>query len=189
MSRLESFIRRLEAQRTCIDFAARPGNLPKGPIFALGFGNGRTYDHLRTVFPSREIYVFDRRVASPPDCVPDSRHLFFGEMDETLPRVAPRFRDQVALVHVDVGHDDEAIDDVTAMVLASLIREIAAPQALVASNHPIPLPEWQPVTLFELPKHRYSLYRNAQARSARDVVGNSRKLVPNIAPAPSYAVA
>ncbi|MGH6887075.1 MAG: class I SAM-dependent methyltransferase, partial [Geminicoccales bacterium] len=47
MSRLDSFIRRLEAQRACLDLAAaRIADLP-GPVLELGLGNGRTYDHLR----------------------------------------------------------------------------------------------------------------------------------------------
>ena len=51
MSRLDSFIRRLEAQRACLALAAgRIGGLP-GPVLELGLGNGRTYDHLRELLP------------------------------------------------------------------------------------------------------------------------------------------
>ena len=44
MSRLDSFIRRLEAQRSCLETAvALVADLP-GPILELGLGNGRTFD-------------------------------------------------------------------------------------------------------------------------------------------------
>ncbi|HIP79606.1 MAG TPA: hypothetical protein EYH07_14240, partial [Kiloniellaceae bacterium] len=84
MSRLDSFIRRLEAQRACIDAAVDlVGALP-GPVFELGLGNGRTYDHLRTRCPGREIFVFERKVAAHPDCIPDADHLFEGPLEATL---------------------------------------------------------------------------------------------------------
>lgn len=187
MSRLESFIRRLEAQRSCIDFAARPGNLPKGPIFELGLGNGRTYDHLRTVFRSREIFVFDRRVDPHPDCVPDPRHLFLGEITETLPRIAPRFRGQVALVHLDISSGDHTIDRAMTTTLAPLIGELAVRGAVVASDQPLSLSNWQRVLLFEVPKHRYFLYRNTPAEAASAVSVDIGQSVDNIMPVHSYA--
>ena len=70
MSRLDSFIRRLEAQRACLD--ATPGWIKGivGPILELGLGNGRTYDHLRGLHPGREIFVFERQPAAHPDSSP-----------------------------------------------------------------------------------------------------------------------
>lgn len=188
MSRLESFIRRLEAQRSCIDFAARPGHLPNGPIFELGLGNGRTYDHLRTVFHTREVFVFDRKVDPHPDCVPDARHLILGEIAETLPRVAPRFRGQVALVHLDISTGDAAADRATTAMLAPLIDELATPGAMVASDQPLPLGEWQRLSLFEVPKERYFLYRDMRARAALRIPADAGHRIPMLVPARSYAV-
>ena len=72
MSRLDSFIRRLEAQRACLDHAARAiAGLP-GPVLELGLGNGRTYDHLRELLPEREIFVFERQLAAHPASMPDA---------------------------------------------------------------------------------------------------------------------
>ena len=103
MSRLDINIRRLKAQRACLDMAAEAiGGLP-GPVFELGLGNGRTYDHLREILPEREIFVFDREVAAHPDCIPDDAHLFRGGFQETLPRAAEDFAGQVALIHADFG--------------------------------------------------------------------------------------
>ena len=47
MSRLDSFIRRLQAQRACLDRAAELVRDLPGPVVEIGLGNGRTYDHLR----------------------------------------------------------------------------------------------------------------------------------------------
>ena len=55
MSRLDAFIRRLQAQRTCLGLAADLVAGVPGPVLELGLGNGRTYDHLRELMPDREI--------------------------------------------------------------------------------------------------------------------------------------
>ena len=57
MSRLESFIRRVTAQRDCLNMAKELVVDVPGPILELGLGNGRTYDHLRELFPDREIFM------------------------------------------------------------------------------------------------------------------------------------
>ena len=88
MSRLDSFIRRLEAQRACLNRAAELIRGIDGIVLELGLGNGRTYDHLRELFPDRDIYVCERRVAAHPDCVPPPERLILGDMRETLPAAA-----------------------------------------------------------------------------------------------------
>ena len=52
MTRLDSVIRRLTAQRDLLNWAAEEIS-PAGLILELGLGNGRTYDHLRTRLPDR----------------------------------------------------------------------------------------------------------------------------------------
>jgi len=164
MSRLESFIRRMQAQCACIDFAAEPGNLPEGPVFELGLGNGRTYDHLRERFPAREIFVFDRRVGAPSSCVPDWAHLYLGEIAKTLPRAVARFRGRVALIHADISSGDGTFDRAMALMLAPLFARTAAAGALVCSDQPIVLTGWhalpQPPGVAE---GRYFLYRKPAA--------------------------
>lgn len=164
MSRLDSFIRRLEAQRACIDFAARPGNVPEGPIFELGLGNGRTFDHLRECFRTREIFVFDRQIGAHPSCVPDSAHMMVGEMMDTLPRAVLRFRGRVAFIHYDLGTGDEAVDRAIAQKVAPLVAEALAPNGLVASDQALVIAGWQ--TLPPPPgiaESRYFLYRKPRA--------------------------
>ena len=64
MSRLDSFIRRMQGQRDCLNRAAELIAGIPGPVLELGLGNGRTYDHLKEILPDREIFVFDRRIAA-----------------------------------------------------------------------------------------------------------------------------
>src|SRR5216684_6335806 len=103
MSRLDSFIRRLEAQRACLDRAAELIRGLDGFILELGLGNGRTYDHLRSLFPDRAIYVCERQVAAHPDCVPPSDMLILGDMRETLHAAQSWLGRRVAFAHFDVG--------------------------------------------------------------------------------------
>ena len=70
MSRLDSFIRRVTAQRDCLNAAAVLVRDLPGPVLEFGLGNGRTYDHLRSLLPDRQIFVFERQVAAHPDCIP-----------------------------------------------------------------------------------------------------------------------
>ena len=57
MSRLDSFIARMQAQRDCLNFLKPAVDRLAGPILEVGLGNGRTYDHLRELFPGRDIHV------------------------------------------------------------------------------------------------------------------------------------
>jgi len=108
VSRLDSFIRRLEAQRACLDRAAAlVAGLP-GPVFEFGLGNGRSYDHLRERLPGRDIYVLDRHIAAHPACIPPADRLLLGDFRDTAPAAARRFAGQAALIHADLGSGDEA---------------------------------------------------------------------------------
>ena len=90
-SRLDSFIRRLEAQRACLDWAVGAIASVPGAVVELGLGNGRTYDHLRARCDgAREIFAFDRQVAAHPACIPDAAHLVLGDFRDTLPAFASR---------------------------------------------------------------------------------------------------
>lgn len=134
MSRLDSFIRRLEAQRACLDYACAAVKDRPGVIFELGLGNGRTYDHLREKLPGREIYVFERKVAAHPDCVPCAANLYEGDIDLTLPAAVERFRGQVCLVHSDIGSGDQAMNAKIAAFLGRTLPGALAPGALVLSD-------------------------------------------------------
>ena len=147
MSRLDSFIRRMEAQRACLD-AAVPAlaNVP-GPVLELGLGNGRTYDHLREIMPDRRIFVFERKVAAHPDCIPPNEDLFTGDFRDTLPGAMSRIGAKAALVHADYGAGTP--DYVTGMsdFLAETLADMVAPCGCVVSDYPIEGNGWQALPL------------------------------------------
>ena len=145
MSRLDSFIRRLEAQRACLDLAARLVRDVPGPVLELGLGNGRTYDHLRGLFPGREIFAFDRALAAHPDCVPDGTHFVMGELRETLGRFRPPA--PAALVHADIGSGEAAASRALAAALAPLIARLLAPGGVVVGDQPMDDASWEAVAL------------------------------------------
>lgn len=149
MSRLESFIRRLQAQRACINNAIEMVAELPGVIFELGLGNGRTYDHLRENCPGREIFVFERRVAAHWDSVPDEPHLFEGSVEDTLPAAVSRFRHQVAFIHMDLGSGRPELDAKSAAVVSAHLDELLTPGGVIVADQDIrwpgaaavPLPE------------------------------------------------
>ncbi len=137
MSRLEINIRRLQVQRACLNLMAEHVRDLPGPVFELGLGNGRTYDHLREILPGREIFVFDREVAAHPDCIPDPAHLFLGDFHETLPRAADRFGESVALIHADIGSANADRDAQLARAIAEFLPVLLRPGGLVVSDRDV----------------------------------------------------
>jgi hypothetical protein len=162
MSRLDSVIRRLEAQRACINAAAGLVGGIDGVVLELGLGNGRTYDHLREVFPDRDIYVCERRVAAHPDCIPPADRLLLGDMRETLPQARDRLGGRVALAHLDAGTGDATANRGLADALLPLVLPLLCGGAVLVSDPPFNAPE---LTALPLPDGvapgRYHLYRYA----------------------------
>jgi hypothetical protein len=160
MSRLDSFIRRLEAQRQCLEFGVGLISGEPGPVFELGLGNGRTYDHLRAICPDREIFVFERKVAAHPDCIPDPAHLFEGPIEETLPKVARRFGGKVALVHADLGSGRPDLDRRTSAFLSIQVPVFLKPGGVVLSDQPLEFPHGRQVSPpGRIAEDRYHIYR------------------------------
>jgi hypothetical protein len=160
MSRLDSAIRRLQAQRACLDRAAHAIAEVPGVLFELGLGNGRTYDHLRELCPTREIFVFERQVAAHPDCVPDDAHLYLGDVLETLPRAAERFAGRVALLHADIGTGDAARNARLAAAIQPQLPHLLAPGGVAITDQEMPWPEAEQIALPDgVAPGRYFLYR------------------------------
>jgi len=149
MSRLDSFIRRLQAQRACLNAAVAQIEGLDGFVLELGLGNGRTYDHLREICPGREIYVFDRQVNAHPDCVPASDHLFLGEITQTLPQALARLGAGAALVHTDVGTGVQAENDKLAATLGPMIRRVLKVGGVVISDQQLTTPGLASIALPE----------------------------------------
>jgi hypothetical protein len=160
MSRLDSFIRRMSAQRDCLNAAAPQITDVPGVILELGLGNGRTYDHLRTLFPERDIYVFERKVAAHPDCIPDDDHIFLGEVVDRLPDAAARLGRTAALVHSDIGSGRPETDVILFGQLVPLLKSLVCPGGLVVSDQKLPADDWQSLPLPDgVPAERYFMYR------------------------------
>jgi S-adenosyl-L-methionine methyltransferase len=140
LSRLDSFIRRLEAQRACLNLAARAIRGLPGPVLELGLGNGRTYDHLRELLPAREIFVFERAVNAHPECIPDPEHLILGDVRATLPQARERLPGPAALAHVDVGTGNAAQNAALAAWLGGALPPLLAEGAWVVSDQALRAP-------------------------------------------------
>jgi hypothetical protein len=160
VSRLDSFLRRLQAQRDCLNAAVGRMAARPGPVFELGLGNGRTYDHLREACPEREVYVFERTVSAHPSCVPDPQHLFEGPLESTLEDVRERFAGEVVLVHADLGSGRPRQDAETAALLSGKLPVFLAPGAIVVSDQELDMPG---ASVLPLPpgvqRGRYFMYR------------------------------
>jgi S-adenosyl-L-methionine methyltransferase len=167
MSRLDSFIRRLEAQRACLDMAAQMVRSIDGPALELGLGNGRTYDHLRELCPERDIFVCERDVRAHPGCIPSAKFLLLGDMRETLPAARYRLQSRVALAHLDPGTGDVESSRALARELGPMIVPLLRPEGVLVSEPAVDLPG---LVALALPRGvapgRYHLYRRISARSS-----------------------
>lgn len=163
MSRLDSFIRRLEAQRACLERAiALLGDRP-GPVLELGLGNGRTFDHLRERLGSQRIFVFERDPKPHPACWPDPEHLIIGPLEQTLKAARTRFEGRAVLVHADLGTGDAERNARLARWLAVALPPLLAEGAIVVSDQKL-----ESALLIALPlpagidPDRYFLYRHSR---------------------------
>jgi len=150
----------MQAQRDCLNFLKPAVDKLSGPILEVGLGNGRTYDHLRDLFPGRDIYVFERKVAAHPDCVPPDDRLFLGEARQSIQRAARELGAVAALIHTDLGTGDRAANVAMGKWLGAALDTLAAPGCLVLANQPLEVARWQRQP--EPPgvaKNRYFLYR------------------------------
>jgi hypothetical protein len=136
-----------------------------GDVFELGLGNGRTYDHLRQLFPARPIYVCERAVAAHPLCIPPPDRLFLGDMRQTLPELCGRFAGRVALAHLDPGSGDIAESRALALALGPLIMPLLAEEAVLVSEPALALEGLLPLDLpAGVEPGRYHLYRRVGNR-------------------------
>ncbi len=137
MSRLDSAIRRLQAQKIALEAAAGRVAGLDGIAVEFGLGNGRTYDHLREIVPDRRIVVFDRQVAAHPDCIPPDADLYLGDLFETLPVAIAALGRSAVLAHLDIGTGDKARSVALVARAAPLIAGLLAPGAVLVSDQPI----------------------------------------------------
>ena len=162
MSRLDSFIRRIQAQRACLNRAAELIKHVPGPVLELGLGNGRTYDHLRELMPERDIYVFDRQLAAHADSIPPREFLILGDGRETLPMMWNKIPHSAALAHFDIGTGDFRENQRLAAELVRLMAPLMRGNAVVVSDPAVDVPGWHQLPLPSgVREGRYHLYRIA----------------------------
>ncbi len=160
MSRLDSFIRRMSAQRDCLNLVAKTLEGTPGVILEFGLGNGRTYDHLRGLFDVNDIYVFEREVNAHLDCIPDDEHLILGDVMDTLQTAQDRIGRQAKLAHCDIGTGDKAASVALAKRMSEYLDPLIQTGGYVVSDQPIEVEGW---IMQDLPENvkpgRYHIYQ------------------------------
>jgi len=157
MSRLDSMLRRLTAQRDGLNWAAEQISAIEGDVLDMGLGNGRTYDHLRETLSGRRIWVIDRVLQCHPSCVPPEQDFLQGEAKPMLKRLISEGH-RIALAHYDFGFGVKEKDVAEAAALSPVIAQVMAPGGIIVSG--------QPLAGFEeldgpagIPTGRYMFYR------------------------------
>lgn len=134
MSRLDLFIDRMVSQRACLNHAVELTHGLPGPVFELGLGNGRTYHHMCEILPPRDIYVFERAIASHPDSTPPEDRVFLGDVFETLPQALKQFGPTARLIHADLGGHSAQKNDLFAQRISPVIEPMLAEGGLMVSS-------------------------------------------------------
>ncbi len=136
MSRLDSMLRRLTAQRDGLNWAVAQIDGMDGDVLDLGLGNGRTYDHLREILPARRIWVMDRVLQCHPDSTPPAEDFLQGEAEPMLQKLAEAGR-TIALAHYDFGRGIKSEDVAEAARLSPLIEKVMRPGGFLISGQPL----------------------------------------------------
>ena len=135
MSRLDSFINRMSAQRDLLNHVRDNLALPEtGEVFEIGLGNGRTYSHLRENFSNRRIVAFDRKLASHASATPAEQDFVEGEIRETGQSFVGR---NAALVHADIGTGYDDKDAITLTWLPQMVAGMLASGGIAVSGLPL----------------------------------------------------
>ncbi|MGO7545099.1 class I SAM-dependent methyltransferase [Rhizobium leguminosarum] len=157
MSRLDSFIRRLTAQRDILNSISDLVGETPGPVLEFGLGNGRTYDHLRENFPGRRIVAFDWEVRSYSASTPSPEDMVTGNIRESGQAFVGI---GAALAHADIGTGHDEIDAVTLTWLPQLMAGVLAHNGIAVSGLPLEHPELMALPLPDgIKEGRYFLYR------------------------------
>ena len=136
MTRLDLFIARMVSQRACLDHAIAATSGMSGPVFELGLGNGRTYDHLREILPDRRIWVMDRVLQCHPSSTPPAEDFLQGEAEPMLEKLA-EYGPRIAMAHYDFGRGIKEEDVAEATRLSPLIARVMLPGGLLISGQPL----------------------------------------------------
>ncbi len=136
MSRLDSMLRRLSAQRDGLNWAAEQITGQVGDVLDLGLGNGRTYDHLREILPDRRIWVIDRVLQPHPSCIPPQDDFLEGEAEPMLNKLKS-MGVKVQLAHYDLGFGVKEKDVAEAAKLSGALAQVMASGGILVSGQPL----------------------------------------------------
>lgn len=157
MSRLDSFIRRLTAQRDILNLIAEEVRKLDGPVLELGLGNGRTFDHLREQLPGRRIVAFDWDVRAHVSSLPEGDDMVLGDIRQTGQRFVGI---DAALAHADIGTGYDDKDAITLTWLPQLMAGVLKRDGIAISGLPLEHPQLEAMPLPPtVRKDRYFLYR------------------------------
>lgn len=134
MSRLDSFINRMSAQRDILNHIRDEMDLPEGAVLEVGLGNGRTYSHLRENFADRRIVAFDRQFAAHKTLSPAPGDFIEGEINETGQAFVGK---NAALVHADIGTGYPDKDAITLRWLPDMVVGMLAEGGVAVSGLPL----------------------------------------------------
>lgn len=135
MSRLDSIMRRLAAQRDGLEWANERTKDLTGDALDMGLGNGRTYDHMRENL-DRRIWVIDRVLQCHPSCIPPKADFLEGEAEAMLDKMAAGGA-KIVLAHYDFGFGVKEKDVAEAARLSPIIARIMVPGGVIVSGQPL----------------------------------------------------
>lgn len=138
MSRLDSMIRRLQAQRDGINWAVDVIDAERvaGDVVEIGLGNGRTYDHLREKAGERSIWVIERAPNPHPSCMPPADCLLEMEAEDGFAALQANGV-RAALAHYDLGVGVAEVDRPLAEACSPGIAALLAPGGIAIANNPL----------------------------------------------------
>lgn len=136
MSRLESMMRRLTAQKVGLEWAAETTKDAVGDALEIGLGNGRTYDHMREILPDRRVWVIDRILQCHPSCIPPEENFLQGEAEAMLTKLKAA-KSQIILAHYDCGMGIKEKDVAEAAMLSPMITDVMAKGGIIVSGQPL----------------------------------------------------
>jgi hypothetical protein len=148
----------MSAQRDILNHVAHDLGLPpEGVILEMGLGNGRTYSHLRQLFPDRRVVAFDRALNAHRTTIPEGEDFVLGEISETGKLFAGS---EAALVHADIGTGYPDSEAVIVSWLPQIVSDMLRSGGYAISGLPL-----KHANLEELPRlstveeGRYFMYR------------------------------
>jgi hypothetical protein len=157
MSALDEAIRRLMAQRSCLDRAAETVGAMPGEALLIGFGDGTAYHHLRAIAPRREIFVFDRAIDAEVALDLPAERIVLGDPLQTLPLAWDRIMRSavIACLNFPVTNPPRLAGEI-----APLLAPMMAPGGVAVSEKALDIPGWSELPLpASIGPGRFHLYR------------------------------